>query len=194
LGLFWHIANFVYDLIMASSTLISAEEFDTLSRDSEARLEFLDGEVIEMSSPRPIHNLTLQVLMSKLDAANTKNPLGLWLLTSEFRLSATRRVIPDLALLLKPKGDLLDLDATPIELVPDLAVEIISPSETVHDVERKVFAYLEAGVTEVWSLIPAMRHIYKYTDTGVRLFAEGQRFDSTLLPGWSCPVNDIFEI
>ena len=41
---------------MAISTLISAEEFDRLSQESELRLEYLDGEAIELRTPRPIHN------------------------------------------------------------------------------------------------------------------------------------------
>jgi Uma2 family endonuclease len=179
---------------MAISTLISAEEFEQLSQDSEARLEFMDGEVIELSSPRPSHNFIVANLLQSVDGLSKKNPNGRWLFGSEFRLSENRRVIPDLALILHPKSQLLQVDQTPIELIPDLAIEVISPSETALDVERKVFAYLDAGVEEVWTLYPDLQHIYVYSPGTLSLLKQSDTLKTTILPGWSCPVGEIFSI
>ena len=99
---------------MAISTLISAEEFDRLSQESEVRLEYLDGEVIELSIPRPRHALIIQILLAKLNALDLSNKSGLWIFGSEFRLRTDRRVIPDLAFLKAPKPLLLDVDQTSI--------------------------------------------------------------------------------
>ena len=49
-------------------------------------------------------------------------------------------MIADLALLKAPKPQLLDTNLTTIEVIPDLAIEVISPSETAIDVERKITA------------------------------------------------------
>ncbi len=179
---------------MAISTLISAEEFEKLSQESEVRLEFMDGEVIELSSPRPCHNFIVQNLLSVLDGLNKRNKNGRWIFGSEFQLNSNRRVIPDLALLMAPKPILLDTNRTPIEMIPDLAIEVISPSETAIDVERKITAYLEAGVSEVWTLYPELQHIYIYANGSPKLLKAGDLVESTLLTGWSCPVSEIFAI
>ena len=42
-------------------------------------------------------------------------------------------------------------DDTPfLEVVPELLVEVVSPSNTAADIDRKVTEYLEAGVSLVW--------------------------------------------
>ncbi len=179
---------------MAISTLISAEEFEKLSRDSEAPMEYFDGEVIELSSPRPSHNFIVANLLQAVDGLSKKNPNGRWIFGSEFRLNENRRVIPDLALILLPKSQVLQMEQSPIELIPDIAIEVISPSETALDVERKVFAYLDAGVNEVWTLYPDLQHIYVYSPGGLSLFKQIDTLKSALLPGWSYPVSEIFSI
>lgn len=179
---------------MAISTPISAEEFEQLSRDSEARLECFDGEVIESSSPRLSHNLILRVLMVKVGAFDLQNTNGLWIFGSEYRLNSERRVMPDLAFLRAPKHLLLDVDASPIELIPDIAIEVISPSEMARDLERKITAYLDAGVSEVWTLYPESQHIYVHQADTSKLFKSGDKLASSVLPGWSCSVSEIFAI
>lgn len=160
---------FRYAVVVAISPPISAEEFEKLSQESEARLELMDGEVIELSAPRPRHNFIVANLLQAVDGLNKKNVIGRWIFGSEFRLSENRRVIPDLALILHPKPQLLQMEQSPIELIPDLAIEVISPSETALDVERKVFAYLDAGVDKVWTLYPDLQHIYLYSASGLSL-------------------------
>ena len=179
---------------MAISTLISAEEFDRLSQESEVRLEYLDGEVIELSIPRPRHALIIRILLAKLNALDLSNKSGLWIFGSEFRLRTDRRIIPDLAFLKAPKPLLLDVDQTPIDLIPDLTIEVISPSETALDVERKITAYLEAGVSEVWIVYPEAQHVYIHWSNTSKLLKSGDLVESALMPGWSCPVSEIFAI
>lgn len=73
-------------------------------------------------------------------------------------------------------------------------VEVISPNEMARDVEQKVSAYLEAGVLEVWTLYSESKHVYlHHANTSKRLGIDDV-LESSVLPGWSCPVSDIFEI
>jgi Uma2 family endonuclease len=46
-----------------------------------------------------------------------------------------------------------------LQHAPMLAVEIVSPSNTADQIERKVVAYLEEGAAEVWVLYPTTRHM-----------------------------------
>jgi Uma2 family endonuclease len=78
--------------------------------------------------------------------------------------------------------------------MPDIAVEIVSPSESASALERKVDAYLAGGIAEVWVVYPATRHVFVHTGGGIRKLADAEALASPLLPGWSLPVRNLIEI
>ena len=76
--------------------------------------------------------------------------------------------------------------------MPDLVVEVLSPSTRANDLGPKRRAYLEGGVREVWLVDPAERTVTMITATEERrLGAEGQ-LASPLLPGLAIVVSDLF--
>lgn len=81
-----------------------------------------------------------------------------------------------------------------LELAPDLAVEVISPSDTVRDSLDKVREYLDAGVRLVWVVQPSRRMVtVYYPDRTARLYYDDATLDGgDLLPGFTLPVADIF--
>ncbi len=81
------------------------------------------------------------------------------------------------------------------DMVPDLAVEVISPSNTASAVLRKVHDYFKAGVTRVWVIYPEQAEIYIYsTPQQVQVVGIGQELDGgDLLPGFRLPVAVLFE-
>lgn len=78
---------------------------------------------------------------------------------------------------------------------PVLAVEILSPSDTVEDMHRKVKAYLQAGVKVVWIVDPYDRTVTVYRpQTPPTMFAEGQDLnDDPNLPGLTVSIDEVFE-
>lgn len=81
-----------------------------------------------------------------------------------------------------------------IRLAPDLAAEVISPSEPKKHVERKIAQYLEAGVRLVWRIDPRPRDVTVYTPDGavVRL-AESDALDGAdVVPGFALLVAELF--
>jgi Uma2 family endonuclease len=80
-------------------------------------------------------------------------------------------------------------------LAPDLAVEIVSPSETADEVREKARDYLAAGTSQVWTIYPRTREVVVHTSDGLsRTYDE----DATLsfpdfLPGFVCAVAELFE-
>ena len=78
---------------------------------------------------------------------------------------------------------------------PDLAVEILSPSQTFANVEQKVLDYLEAGSRLVWVINPASRSATVYRATGTaRLLREHEQLEGEdLLPGLSIALSGIFD-
>ncbi len=79
-------------------------------------------------------------------------------------------------------------------IVPDLAVEVVSPNDLFYDVERKANEYLAAGVKLVWVLNPDSQTIFVYYPDGT--MAHLNRNDildgEAVLPGFQCPVTSLF--
>jgi Uma2 family endonuclease len=87
----------------------------------------------------------------------------------------------------------VDLDRVPVVETPDVAIEILSPSETATTINRKVEAYLKWGVHEVWLIDPEIRTLFVHTFAGAQRLSEGASLASDLIPGWQLQVADLFE-
>jgi Uma2 family endonuclease len=81
-----------------------------------------------------------------------------------------------------------------IRIAPDLAVEVVSPQDLAYDVDNKVEDYLQAGVRLVWVVNPATRTVrVHYADgPGATLRADGELDGGDALPGFRCPIRDLF--
>jgi Uma2 family endonuclease len=79
-------------------------------------------------------------------------------------------------------------------MAPNLAVEVISDSETAYSARKKVSEYLAAGVEEIWQVYPEIRLVIVHTPTGIREVSAGELIESPLLPGFSARVAEFFEI
>jgi Uma2 family endonuclease len=81
------------------------------------------------------------------------------------------------------------------DLVPDLAVEVLSPSNTDAEMTRKLGDYFAAGVRLVWYVDPPTRSVTVYTGPDAsRNLSDTDTLDGgEVLPGFSSPVAAIFE-
>ncbi len=81
-------------------------------------------------------------------------------------------------------------------LVPDLAVEVISRSNTRKEMEEKLREYFEKGVRLVWFVRPKSRVVDVYTapDQYTRLRASMRLDGGDVLPGFSVVVGELFEL
>jgi Uma2 family endonuclease len=79
------------------------------------------------------------------------------------------------------------------DVVPDLAIEVISPNDTFTAVERKVGEYFEHHVRQLWVVSPAERRVYVYDSRdAVRIVAAPADLETPLLPGWKLPLATLF--
>ena len=81
-----------------------------------------------------------------------------------------------------------------VRIAPDLAVEVISPHDLAYEVEQKVEEYLRAGVRIVWVVNPRTHtvQVYRLDQTVARLHEEDDLDGEDILPGFRCPVREIF--
>ena len=77
--------------------------------------------------------------------------------------------------------------------MPDLAVEVTSPSERPRHVLDKVGEYLEAGVQLVWVIDPrkAKAVVYRSASDVTELQADDELDGEDVLPGFKCKLSEI---
>ena len=80
------------------------------------------------------------------------------------------------------------------DVVPDLAVEVVSPSNSFNEVERKVGEYFAAGVTIVWVVSTDAERVYAYdSPVSNRILTGDDRLELPgLIPGFSLSNNALF--
>lgn len=102
---------------------------------------------------------------------------------------------PDLAFICSPAGIALEIDESAAwDVIPDLAVEVISPSNLAEDVEEKVGEYFAAGVRRVWVLYPRSRRLHDYISAeAARIISVDGIIDGgDILPGFQFQLADLF--
>jgi Uma2 family endonuclease len=118
---------------------------------------------------------------------------GLFILDAEGNL----RRRPDLAFVSAERWPL----GSPIpetgdwQVIPDLAVEVISPNDAFENVLAKMDEYFEKGVRQVWIVLPTRQRIYVFhSPTQVRILSAADELDGgELLPGFHMPVARLFQ-
>jgi Uma2 family endonuclease len=80
-------------------------------------------------------------------------------------------------------------------IAPDVAVEVVSPSESAADVQEKVRDYLLAGTPLMWVVYPRSQQVVAHTADGVARTLSGNDLlaSDDVLPGFRCMVSQIFE-
>ena len=80
-------------------------------------------------------------------------------------------------------------------VVPDLAVEVNSPSNTGDEIVDKIRDYFAAGVLRVWIVYPTTRQVYVYNaPDSVRIVGPAGSLDGEeILPGFRLAMTELFE-
>ena len=82
------------------------------------------------------------------------------------------------------------------EQVPDLVVEVASPTDSRREVREKALMWKSHGVRIVWAIYPDTRSVEVYGEDGtISTLAHGDSLDGgTVLAGFSCAVSEIFDL
>lgn len=163
---------------------------------SAGRLELSDGEVIEVSPAGEVHGLVgswLAYLLAGFVVANDLGEIltsatGFVLSTSPARVRAPDSACVAKARLTAPSAERFFPSAL------DLAVEIISPSNTQAELQRKLREYCQAGARLVWVLDPPSRTsaVYRSLDDRQALGLEDTLDGGDLLSDLRLPVRAVF--
>lgn len=183
---------------MATRTRISADDLWRMGT-GDVRRELVDGEVIERTPVGGVHGL-ITVRVSRRLAEYTEAHGAGEVLAGDVGFVLTlpgdpeRVRAPDVAFVSHGRLPGGRLPQGFIAGAPDLAVEVLSPSDNPVDVHQKVGDYLEAGGRLVWVVAPQARAVTVYrSDGSARLVREPEHLDGEdVLPGLSLPLAEVF--
>ena len=169
---------------------MTMEEF--LENDLEG-YEYVKGELVPMAAAAIIHGKVGMNIILPLGSYVRENKLGR-LFTNETTFQLGDRVVkPDIAFVSTERLPEDEFKGFPD--APDLAIEIVSPSDKHYDVTEKALAYLKAGTRLVWVIEPIMKTVMVYrseTDSTL-LNYEDTLTGEDVVEGFSCPVAELFE-
>ena len=81
------------------------------------------------------------------------------------------------------------------DIIPDLAVEVVSESNSANEILLKLVDYFRAGVRQVWVVYPVSKQVYVYTSlTSVQILTEPAALEGgELIPGFRLSLTELFE-
>lgn len=168
--------------------------------DAGKGFELVHGELKELAVSRKSSHIAGEIHGLIRDHCKVHQPVWLFPENTAFCCFADdpRRLRkPDTSVVLRHRMTAEEYDDPGcIPTVPDLVVEVISPTDVADEVEEKIDEWLTAGVPLLWEVYPNTRvvrvhrpgqpiAVYRGTDTIT---------GDSVLPGFSCPVSAFFEI
>jgi Uma2 family endonuclease len=179
----------------ATAHKMTYDEYCLLPEDRN-QYELFDGELVMTPSPTRNHQKIAGRLYARLLDHVEKNGLGEAYIAPLDAIFDPYTVLqPDILFVSKERQ--AEVEKERIEGVPDLVVEVLSPSTFHKDLRRKMAVYSRFGVQEYWVVDPEMKAIELYCQgkEGLELarrFSAAETFESRLLAGFRVAVGSIF--
>jgi Uma2 family endonuclease len=180
---------------MVAARQVTVEEFATMPLDG--LWELIDGELVEVT-PAADEPSSTGMTIGYLLVQHVR-PAGLGRVYGAdggFVLFPDRNtvLVPDVAFVTKERAPKGEARKKFPRLAPDLAVEVLSPSDRMADALAKVAMYLQAGTQLVWLVNPTTRTVVVFRSAldPVTLGESDTLDGGDVLPGFSVPVAEIF--
>jgi Uma2 family endonuclease len=188
------------------ATVTDLEIDDLESEEREARIveprkhfEVVDGQIVEEP---PLGAYEGRIAARIVRSIVLFDPMEDWGEVVEeilfiFKQKPRLRRRPDVAFVSRERWSVdrpMDRDAA-WDVIPDIAVEITSPTDFIDDLMDKIDEYFAAGVRLVWVIYSKQNKLYAYdSPTSVRVFQVGDDLEGGLvLPGFRLPLSKIFK-
>jgi Uma2 family endonuclease len=175
---------------------LSVDEF--MAYDTpDGKAELVRGELRVTPPPGAGHGGVIVELIVRLKTYVDAHKLGRVLTNVGFELLQLPRTVraPDVSFVRQDRLPVGGLGAGLLRLAPDLAVEVVSPSETRALRAEKLDDYRDSSVPLAWVIDPTTRTVMIVEgNLARRVLVEGDSFDGgVVIPDFSCRVSDLFE-
>lgn len=169
------------------------EAFINLPENSDRLFELINGEIVE-KVPTQEHGVITVNIATDFKIYSRQNQFGrvaVEVLHRDPDDNHNGRQ-PDISFYVDASDPLVDEGAMP--RMPDLAVEIQSPSDSIKKIREKATYLIEHGTRMVWLVYPAKQLIEVVTPDDVEFYTMGDTISGEpVLPGFTMKVRDVFE-
>ena len=166
---------------------------------AEDRYECVDGRFLEAKSLGAFESDVTSLLFLLMGSFVFERRLGRIVSETLFSIEPSKGLKrrPDLAFVSQDRWP-LDRPAprqSAWDVIPDLAVEVVSPTNTASEIVVKVAEYFHAGVREVWVVYPVEAQIYAFqSPRTVRVFLSGDTIsESPAIPDFQLRLSEVFK-
>ncbi len=177
----------------------SALESPLSVRDDNPFYEVVDGQVVEQEGMGAYEIRLAMLLAVRLETFAKEHQLGRAVqeMLFDLALPTSRKRRPDVAFVSFdrwPKQRRIPRTEA-WEVVPNLAVEVVSPTDRADYVMDKVAEYFAAGVERVWVIFTSQEQVYVYTSTTrVDILSRSETLHADpLLPHFQLPLAELFD-
>jgi Uma2 family endonuclease len=180
---------------MATATLLTSAEF--LDRPDEfdqsgnpTKEELIGGEIVPMAHTSKWHDVTKSNIAEALILHLHKYPGSGFkvLIEAGFVVADLDTFAPDVAVL---RAERLAGEGRLIAGAPEIAIEVVSPTDTASGIRRKIKAYLENGAHSVWIFYDD-GSVAVHTASQVCELNGEQKLEDPSLPSFSVPVSTFY--
>lgn len=180
---------------MATTKHLTAEDLFEITE--PGRYDLIRGELIALEPASEEHGSIASNFVGHLWPHVRSQRLGrVYTAETGFILSRDpdTTLVPDVAFVRTERLPSEGLRTTFFDGPPDLAVEVVSPSERTTQTHQKVMEYLQAGTQLVWVIDPPRRTVTVYhSDHSARILRIDDELDGgAVLPGFHIKVAEIF--
>ncbi len=181
----------------AITQLVTAEEFLHTPKEQTWRTELIEGVITKMSPAGMEHGDIAATIAALLWQHVKAQKLGrVMAAETGFKLASDPDTVlaPDTAFIRQEEFERLGMTKKFWPGAPDLAVEVMSPDDSVRRTDEKAKAWLSYGTRMVWVINPRQRTISVYrNDVNISVLTENGILEGyDIVPGFRCSVSEIF--
>ena len=181
---------------LTNHSMVTYGEYLELRKHSDDFWEFIDGVVYMSPSPSTKHQrismrLSIQLgnLLAGKECEVMAAPYDIVLSDKE---NEEKVVIPDLSVICDPSG----FDENRYVGIPDMIIEIVSPSNQAHDIVFKLNLYQKYKVKEYWIVNPLQHYVQVFTMNNESLYEilaneKSGTIASQVVPGFVLNVDEV---
>lgn len=178
--------------------LMTEEDLLRISSDDTHSYELIEGRLVVKEPPGHFHGFVAAEVGASLHTYAKKNGLGrVYAAETGFTLSKNPDTVraPDAAFVRQERltSDIRKRGYFPGP--PDLAIEVVSPGESVREVEEKAHFWVKAGTRMVVVIDPERETaaVYRANRRALRLQKDDVLDGEDVVPGWRLPLRELFE-
>jgi Uma2 family endonuclease len=171
---------------------LTIDNFEKLPQELACYHELVDGVLVDVSGNTANHHVLRDLLIVMLFPYVREHKLGRVVGEQEYQFDKNAHG-PDVTFVLPDKARLFDGKKRVQRLVPDLAIEIVSENDTFKQLLKKVDRYRKCGTKEAWIIDIDSRRAFLFSAEGDANLDENGIFQSSLIPGFSIRLGDLFD-